>query len=93
MKTLKEFCLNEGVSSISNIRENTNGLKFCTFIINGESTNIYFSKRATSKVQVGQTAKAISEMFITLVEYEDQRDSRYKISVGSDEFISVKDLF
>lgn len=93
MQTVKEFCQTNGVSAISNVRSNANGLKYCTFIINGTAENIYFSKRATDKVALDDKAKAIKDMFITLVEYDDAREARYKIATGGDEFTQVADMF
>lgn len=93
MQTLENFCLENGVSSISKVRSNVNGLKYSTFIINGEAVNVYFSKRASEKVSVNGTAETFKTMLVSLVDYEDGRESRYKLSIGGDDFTSVGTLF
>ena len=91
MQTLKEFCQANNVTVISHVRENVNQLKYCTFMINGVAENIYFSKGATKKVNLGDTAKAIRDMFI--VEATNANgESRLKIASGS-EFTSVDSLW
>lgn len=92
-QSLKDFCLQNGVSAISNVRVNQNGLKYSTFIVGNEAVNIYFSTRASERVSESDTPKSFKDMLISHVEYSDGREARYKLSVGSDNFISTADLF
>ena len=60
-------------------------------MINGEPENIYFSKGATKKVELGDKAHAIKDMFI--VEATNASgEARLKIASGS-EFTTVDSLF
>jgi hypothetical protein len=92
METIKEFCATNTISAISNIRENTNGLLYCTFVNKaGKAENIYFSRRATERVTLGDTPKVIKEMFITSAT-NAQGETRLKIAIGG-EYTNVADLF
>lgn len=92
MDTIQQFCREQGISAISNVRENANGLLFCTFVSkNGKAENIYFSRRASERVTLGDKPQVIKEMYVTTA-VNAGGESRLKIAIGG-EYTNIADLF
>ena len=89
--SVKEYCTKHGIQRISAVRENENGYKFMTFVdLDNMSENMYFSKNASERVNVGDAPAIIKDAFIAETENE-AGEERLKITFT--EYQTVDDLF
>jgi hypothetical protein len=97
--TLKSYAVEQGFSSVCpQVRENTNGYPFITFIDpklpeKENAVNIYFSKSASKEVALGTPVKDIaSKLYVTDVLNADG-EPRTKLTFNKGEYIALEDLF
>lgn len=94
--SVKDFCSDHGITTVTKVRVNTNGYPFITFINeSSEAENIYFSKSLAEELnlQEGDAPSVLKGKRIVELEY-DNNEVRFKIAKpGSDEYVSVSDLF
>lgn len=89
--SLKEFCANNGVISLGNVKLSEKNHPFVTLRTNGDAINLWFSKNASKVVKVGQDAKeaGLAKAFVVSVENEEG-ELRHKISFNKQ--TSVDDM-
>lgn len=93
MITLKEFCTQEGIGSISNVRKNTNGYPFVTVLRGTDAENIYFSKKAALKVADADPIKGIAKDLFVVNTINSAGEERLKLTFTGEDYASVEDLF
>ena len=97
-QSLKDYCSAQGVTAINPVvRVNTNNYPFLT-VLRGEgddsAENIYFSKKAASKVAEGQDIKAQLPDLYVVETLNASGESRTKLSFNGDgAYVAVEDLF
>lgn len=99
--SITKFMQEQGFTSlVPKIRHNVNDYPYITFIKTEEnsniSENIYLSQNAAELVEE-KDLEVVNKEFIdtfkvSLVEYEDSRESRFKIVSGKSQWLSLDDL-
>lgn len=91
--SIKEYCQENSIQRLSNVRENTNGYKYVTFVdANNEAENIYFTKNSSDSVSVGDSPKSLVDAFILPEVTNEAGETRKKITFNN-EYQTVGDLF
>lgn len=89
MQSLKDFYSANSIKRQSIVKLSEKGYPYMTFIPEeGEAINIWFSVDAGKKVQQGQTLAELDfeNMLVVDVDYEDERESRKKLTFGSGDY-------
>jgi len=95
VSTIKDFAALKGFSSVApTVRVNTNGYPFITFIDEKNvAENIYFSKAASAKVDVGMPVdKALLAQHQIAITKNEAGEDRIKL-ISNSERIALSDLF
>ena len=99
--SITKFMQDQGFTSlIPKIRHNVNEYPYVTFIkTEGDkniSENIYLSKNSAELLEEKELDTVNKEFIdtfkVSLVEYEDSRESRFKIVSGKSQWLSLDDL-
>lgn len=94
--SVKDFVVSNGFEVHDEVRENTNGYPYVTFIDrNNEAENIYFSKEASKQVKAGdRIAKGFFNPYLIAETTNAAGEKRIKIvRAGSSTRLSAEDLF
>lgn len=93
--TIRQFCKDNTVSSVSNVRTNTNGYPYMTFLsekFEGGAQNIYFGKSTAQSVSANQTPRAINLQEFSIITTENEAgEERLKLSNNTD-YTNIDDL-
>jgi len=91
--SLKSYVAQEGVTAISNVKSNTNGYPYVTIVTDVGADNLYFSKKASSKVSAGDLIKSFAKDLFVVACQNAQGEDRLKLSFNSEDYSGVDDLF
>ena len=90
--SLKQYCQDNQIAQISAVRANQNGYPFLTLINKDkEADNIYFSKNAASKIELGQPANLFAKQLFIVQTQNEAGESRTKLSFN--EYSDVDSMF
>ena len=92
---IKDFCSQNAVTQISNVRVNENGYPFLTFLskaFEGGAQNIYFSRAQAAKVHVAQTPKELGIAEYKVVTTSNAAGEE-RLKLTTSEYANVEDLF
>jgi len=95
-QTAKEFILGNNLDLVPKVRANKNGYPFITFVDKANvANNIYFGKTCASDYPEGREVKKgfFDDIRFVLVNYEDDRESQWKMTNNRGDRVTGEELF